>query len=399
MQFSKEIGQYPNSRQTENDRVFEHVQIDPNDLLEDNHSSEARLARSQWYEEREKNNLMLVWGCADARARILSPHRLIDVSSIATAGSRKPYQRMLNYPGIAGIIVLNHFDGNKLKQGEEPSGCGGVDEFARLPYTEPAPTKRDIIRFIRHEVHDKNVVRNAIKLAAETAKYTDKIVAAALLDHVYGTLYMLGLYNNHGRNAQLSFSLADAISSSVNLQEVFRFGIPVLDPQELPQTFHDFTNEHHSHVTQLLTEFPDFHERQKKQLPKFAVVTTEKIPTRLRYPRTFHDPNTFFQIHVPRDRYDLGIKIDDADIDRVVEQLQYPISHAVLAHNRTNESFSNLQAVLIETGSLMESARIVSFLEADNEWFAQWKALPNHQVLIAQTRAGETTQIVDITKF
>ena len=71
----------------------------------------------------------------------------------------------------------------------------------------------------------------------------------------------------------------------------------------------------------------------------------------------------------------------------VINQIEYPIPHAVENFGKPNESFSNTDRFLIETDDI-DLSRKVALRLAEEEWMQKWMNLEGHQMLIVQTQEG-----------
>lgn len=380
-------------RGTEQHHLTEHRLLQPQDLLEDNRSPEAQTKRDSWNENRLTNNLFLVNRCGDARGNI-DEERCIDVSMIATAGPRERYINMVRFSGLKGIVNLTHHDGDTVKPGRRPEGCGGLAAKAARETEGTTPAENGIYRFVDTEIGHKDPLVQTWISAETTARMTDKPVLAATQDHIRGTIYPIAIFK--GKQIISEMPATMIIQGQYDPKKIYEHGIPSLDENEIPEEFQEFLSNHEAYMQEKEDEYPDLHHRLKTQNPPYMLITTEKIPARVRYPETFREPGSFFQIHIPRAKDEQLITIEQKSINLAIEQAQYAIEHATMHHDTPGAGFSDLHAVLIESGDIGQSERIAkAFMQ--QEWAEKWANFPNHQVLIAESRAGRTRDIHQIS--
>lgn len=357
-----------------------------NDFLNDNHSFLADENRTIFYDLLKKGRIFLVRRCSDARGNIPELHS-IDISNIATDGPQQPYKDLMIYDGVRAIIELTHYDGEKFKLGKYPEGCGGLmaKELQLQTQNTSEIKKFGLPRYVE-AIKSPDPVVLAYYNAESIASHTHKPVLAAIQDHVRGIIYPLAFFqkNEDGEMfTKTKIPIRYMLQNQYDQREIYKDGIPTLDPNKIPDIFKEFLELHESRISDLNNEYPNLHDVLRSQNPEYILITTEKMAARIRYPKILKDPGSYFQIHIPRDKNEQVIVIDQKTVDTAVEQAQYPI---------TIEHFSRAHTILIETGDFDQSKRIANNL-ARNEWLEDWLKRPTHQILTAESRAGKTVRI------
>jgi hypothetical protein len=148
-------------------------------------------------------------------------------------------------------------------------------------------------------------------------------------------------------------------------------------------------------MKQLRGRFPDFTKAQEVQNPKTLLLSTSTKPARIRYPKIFGLPGTFFSLRLGRERIDGGDIVDTSSMRDALNQAHFAI-HKSIANHETEKDFSRLNTVLIETSNLDTSLDLAVEL-GQKPWMQEWMRLPNHKILLARTRAGVTDHIERLT--
>lgn len=356
----------------------------PNDFFEDNLSPQAESNRNAFYAILKNGQLYFVRRCSDARGNI-PEENCIDISNIATDGPQEPYKDLMIYDGVQAIVELVHYDGKIFRPGHFPEGCGGLK--AKEEQLASA-SSRDIKRFglprYVEAIKSPDPVVLAYYNAESIASHTHKPVLAAIQEHISGIIFPLATFQNEEGEITCRTKIPTRymLQGQYDQRVIYQNGIPTLNEGNIPEVFQTFLELNRKQISGLEEEYPNLHEMLQIQNPKFAIITTEKISARLRYPSLLKEPGSYFQVHIPRDKYEQVIFIDQRTIDTAIEQVQYPVEH-----------FSKIDTILIETGDLTQSKRIGSSLEK-TDWMQKWKARrPNHQIFTGETRAGKLVRL------
>ena len=145
-------------------------------------------------------------------------------------------------------------------------------------------------------------------------------------------------------------------------------------------------------MKKVLDEVKDFSERQAVQNPWALVISTSKIPIENRYPDYFGNLQSPFKVDIPRAKSEQITDIDQRTITSAINQMEYAVGKSVENHDNPNTDFSNSHVLLIETSGFDQSLKIAQQITS-KEWMKKWLALPDHQILVAETRGGHTIKI------
>lgn len=370
--------------------------ITPKALYEDNHSEQAGRLRQEREKARRKGDLTAYFSCGDARIFTPKPESSMSIRSIAAGGSKIPYERLVNNRGVARIVVLDHHDGDTVKPGQKPNGCGGLAAKEQVNGDKPGQ-KDGILEYIEHEVKHPDVIIQALLTAEEIARITDKPVMAATQDHLTEIIYPIAVFLEKGNHKLTAIRLGDIAGDQYNPTRLYADGIPVLPDYLIPPNFLELLEANRKEVAYLEKHYPNLRKKQKVQNPKMVVITTAIMSMRVRYPTISQEPGSLFKLNVPRKKEGTHTSISHADLTRTLNQAQYPIQHSVKNHDDPTKPFSATNTVLIETGD-MDLSRKLAGEAVEKPWMKDWLSLPDHQIIVARTQAGITSEIEQFTK-
>ncbi len=375
-------------RDTDILRRGEGLPVTPRDLYADNHSLEADRRREAWNRHKADGNLTVVWSCGDARVIIPNPETTVSIRSIATGSPSDayPYTRLMESPGVKNIIILPHFDGETVKPGEEPTGCGGLGEkkVQETKSSKEVSEGNSVVRYVKQRVKSSDVLLQACISATITNENTSKNVLAAAQDHRDGTIIPIAAFSDRGRRTISAINLRHLFQGQYDPKIIYQDGIPSLSEDEIPEEFRAYLTLHRKNLEELYKVEPDLVQLQKTQNPTIMALSTDPRPFEVRFPALTASPNTLFKLSVPRTRIDSRISIDDQSLNDALDQTEYPVAH-----------FSNLNTIYIETGDFDRSKRVADQLIL-NEWVHDWINEPSHQIIAAQTRDGIVSRISTI---
>ncbi|GEM_PF-6737992 len=357
----------------------------PEDFVRDNHSLLADQNRNTFSSLRNNGELFLITRCSDARGNIPELN-CIDISNIATDGPQQPYQNLIIGAGVKAIMEMTHFDGEKFRLGQHPTGCGGL-EAKQLQLLE-APSEKDMKKFglprYVEAIKSPDPVVLAYYNAQSIASHTTKPVMAAIQDHVSGIIYPLATFQNDDGEiiSRTKLPTRYMFQDQYDQRVIYKEGIPILSYNNLPEVFKEFLDLNQKQISDLELKYSNLHEILRVQNPHFVIVTTEKMNARARFPEILKEPGSYFQVHIPRDKQEQIISIDPKTIETALEQIQYPIEH-----------FSKVDTILIETSDLAQSKKIGSALIRAT-WMQNWqKKRQNHQIFTAESRVGKIVRL------
>ncbi|MCX6730717.1 MAG: hypothetical protein NTZ55_02630, partial [Candidatus Roizmanbacteria bacterium] len=114
--------------------------ITPEMLMKDNELPRSRELLAVWEEAKRTHNLIVTHDCGDARvssADVLGRPGIVALNSIASANTREetaddPFSFVYGHYAAKAVLVNGHYDGETVKTGEPPGGCGGLGERAKV---------------------------------------------------------------------------------------------------------------------------------------------------------------------------------------------------------------------------------------------------------------------------
>lgn len=377
----------------------EKIEVSPDALLSDNHSEKSRDLTDRWRSNRDEGNLIVADECGDARQVTPSPESLVLLPSIAAAGPIEPFLKVYNDKSSRGIAEISHFFAPQMVIGENPPGCGGrAGKASHMKNGRNEET--DIDKYIAKYVPHSDVVINSIFRAGKIATLTVKPVLAAAQDTATERIYPLAYFRRLPSGAiesRTSVPFSYLVANNYNPEQIYEGGMPhLLDRNDLPDVFIEFMEKNDDQTKELRYKFPDFQNEQLVQNPKTLILSTNIKPIRIRYPHTFSLPGSFFELRFGRDRIEQVDNVNEQSLREALNQAHYPILHSVKHHEQENKDFSKTNRILVETSDIDLSVDLAAEL-ADKPWMEDWMQLPNHKILVAQARGGETTKVEYLT--
>ncbi len=375
--------------------------ITPQSLLKDNHSPKAMLNRSEWRKAKEAKDgqMTLYIVCGDARivtAEMFDGPKIVSIASIASSGDLKPFINLLQHDYVGQIVVVGHFDHEKINNTGEIAGCGGIDTSSKLKKGEVVVENHDLDEFLEQRVTPE-FFENVNKIVKEAALLSGKPVLGVLADHLtYGAFPIVELIN--GREYKLTYDYLTRFAKGQisNLKDFLTIGsdiFPELKLENLDPIFRKIIRKNRTKALKRLEKDPGFVERQRIQNPSTVVISTCPMPMALRYPETFGKPNKAFVIRQPFLKSSTGeISIEDIDLKSIVGQIYYPLSNAL--NNDPSKGFTDTKNLLIETPSLELSAQIANKLMGI-QFIQDWISQRGGKIMIGEVQQESTTQVQD----
>jgi len=374
----------------------EGINVTKETLLADNHSPEAQQGIALWRDTRENHKLIVIDKCSDARSFEDEPETKVILPSIAASGPVEPFDRVYQDPKVQAIVTESHYSSKLAKRGENPPGCGG--RGGKAAQKNGGPIEGDVQKFIRDHVPHEDVVVNSLYRAGRLADITRKPVLATAQDHITGQLKPLAWFNVNARGNVVGESAIPyhlLFEGGYDPHRIYENGVPELPIEASPDVFAQLVMDNTAHLEQLKERFPDFTKAQEVQNPKTLLLSTSTKPARIRYPKIFGLPGTFFSLRFGRERIDGGDIVDPASMHEALNQAHFAIHNSTANHD-TDRDFARLNTVLIETSNLDTSLELAVEL-GQKPWMQEWMQLPNHKILLARTRAGVTDHIEALT--
>lgn len=375
------------------------IEITPDTLLDDNHSQQSLALTKEWREKRDGGDLIIEDPCGDARPITARPQDILRLPSIAASGSIEPFYSAYVGSQSKAIIEKPHYSKFLFVPGKIPMGCGGNGAKQTMMRDGKDSVEGDIGNYVAENIPHADVIINSIFRAQNLAQITDKPILASAQDHITGEVKPLAWFQKTPRDTieyDTAISLNWLFSDNYDPAKIYENGIPELDRNRLPDVFQQRLNEYDKYIEQLQEEFPDLEDTQRVQNPKTIVLSTNIKPLGIRYPRIFGLPGSAFETRFGRERTEGEDSLQEDSLREGLNQTHYPILHSVLNHGDDTKDFSKTIRVLIETSDLNLSLNLACEL-ADKPWMQKWMDLPNHKIIVAQARGGETTKAQYLT--
>lgn len=374
--------------------------INPQKLFLDNQSNDAVKNRDEWKNAKEADNgqMTLFIVCGDARivtAEIFGGKKIVSIASIAGSGDLKPFVNLLQDDYIGQIVVVGHFDHEKINNTGEISGCGGVDRRKKLEKKEIKVENGELDEFLEQRVTPE-FFDNVYKTVEEAALLSGKPVLGVLLDHLtYGAFPIIEQIGRQPLKLAYQNLTKFKAGQIENLEDFLTISsgiFPELKIEDLDNRFKKIIEKNRKKAKKRLIEDPGFIERQRIQNPSTVVISTCLMPMALRYPGTYGKPNEAFVIRQPFFKSDIGeISINDIDLKSVAGQIYYPLSHALL--NDPTKGFNSTKDLLIETPSLELSKQIADKL-LKIQFIQDWMSQCGGKITIGEIKEVATTKIL-----
>ena len=362
--------------------------ITPETLKNDNDrkiNNEAHDRISDWDIHRYEGKHVVVATCGDARLEIPRDRFTERIHTIASGGPKDPYADLFKSINSNAIVSLAHHDGDTVKPGEMPTGCGGLGLKAEIKKSGKRGGNRTE-NFVDTGVHHEDALIQACATALDIAELTDKPVLAATQDHLTGLIHPLLAFWTEGSTTRISLPSSISIRDLTDPirydhAELYKKGIPSVDILSLPKVFQEYLQANQDEIKKLHNDFPNYRELQKIQNPRTAILTTDIRPTRLKYPTLFEELNSFFRLTIPRLKdvsgEDVSLSFEDEELERVFEQMQFPI-----------DEFDKLQTIVVETSNLKSSKMIAEGLRAQ-PFMDKWNGRPGNNIIVVESRGGK----------
>ena len=357
-------------------------------LLSDNNSRLASEKIFGYKEAKKAGKSTIAWFCSDSRliatVSLDSPN-IIPIRNISAAGQADPFRYIATHPGSGQAIVLGHFD-STMQSGDGPMlGCGG--HLVRMKMNFAEKFDRDTAHaYVKYHVDSPDVAFQTLKSACRLSAFTNKPILAGLWDHITYQIIPIGLFDRGNRISESIIPLRDIVQNrvrTINIKDV-------TEPLDLRGLLNDELNRllrNNQRIGERLSRDEDFKSSQKIQNPPLLMITTSVIPFTARYP-SLDSPNTVFKVLLPfvkETNKPEQFVLSDKDLQSVIAQSHYPISHTVVA--QPGEAFSDTKTILIETPEMKKSLDIANALR-QKQWIKDWEEKKNGKIIIAKVTSG-----------
>lgn len=366
--------------------------ITPQSLYDQNHSKEARLFLAQWEAVRVEGKLIAYYRCSDSR---LKPAGIGAVSWGSIAGADEPDTKFATSRGTQGSVALGHFDGDTVKPGEMPTGCGGLHVKEDVGNEK---NHTDAKKFVAETVKHKDVLIQAWLSAENVAILSGKPALAAIQDHLTLQMYPIALFSTDREGViktQSKVRARDIVDKNYDPHRLYANGIPTLDISILPEMFQEILSQNLKDMQDMNSKYPDLRKLQKVQNPRTILWSTDIRSARAKYPILSSPPGSIFKVIMPREKIEGNVSIQEENIKKCLEQLSYAIIHAIENSNNPNGPFHDAKNLIIETGSTDESIRLAK-RAMEEPWMKEWAELgDDRKTTVVQSVGGVVADNID----
>lgn len=376
-------------------REREPVIITPTTIGWDNASAPAKYRRKIWREARGnaeiKGRLRLIRRCSDARLITPVPQTVMEIGSIATAGSLEYYSDLMQHPAFTygDFIALGHYDGLSSSIDRMPEGCGGLGaKKSQQKRIETEAITEGIESFISRDIEHPDVVIATAITALRMAIKTDRPTIAAVEDHRTGDINILGIFSRRKSEYVTAVDPLLLFQGKYRPEEIYKDGMPDLDFSSLPPSVQDMIIDYKVQQAALRTKMPLLEQYQEIQSPSMIAIETELKPLEVRQPGLTEFPNRVFRLNVPRQKLENGVHVPQAALNMVLEQAEYPFRQAVKNAGNPNGAFYDTHTLFINTGNMDQSKKIAKQI-LEKAYALPWIQTEGNQVIVAESVAGE----------
>lgn len=361
----------------------------------DNSSAKARKNLTEWRVAKEARNgsLTLFIVCGDSRivtADIAGDNKIVSISSIASSGDLKPFEKLLQHPSVGRVVVVGHFDHEKITPDNgKLGGCGGVDASIKIAAGKPVIEGKELKEYIGQKV-TPNFFKNVKKTVEDASFISGKPVLGVMVDHLTDSAFPFIELNNgkeimYPENYLENFQWEKVDDVEKFIKDMYGDKFPQLKIEDLLPEFRKFIIRNRKKALERFQKDPGFIERQRVQNPSTVVISTCPVPVALRYPDTFGRPNEAFVIRKAFDKGREEAEVLETDIDfkSIVGQLFYPLKQA---------NFSRTNTILIETPNIQMSEKIASRL-LQIDFVKDWVERRQGRIIVAQLESHETKEL------
>jgi len=364
--------------------------ISAQSLYDDNHSAQADAARERFNEKRLQGTLRGFIRCSDAREKTIGDS--ISIGNISAACEPSP--AVASDRGLESLIALPHIDGDTIQQGTMPTGCGGLAAKATIGSELCGD---GIERYISERIFSKDPVVQSLVTAERLAYLSNgKPVLAATLDHLRDLVLPIAYFQVVRGQLKSVSSVRHENIVKYNPERIYENGFPTIEESMLPPELAQILEDSRSEAEKTFELYPDLQKLKKIQRPRAIFLSTDIRSAKVKYPYLSSVPGSMFKIFIAREKLAEGISVNQSDLIHALDQLQYPIEHAVTNHDDPTLPFSNTDRLIVETGDI-DLSRVLVQEALKKLWMQQWVNIHDHRIILVQTNAGKSNAIEDLS--
>lgn len=373
--------------------------ITPEFLEKDNNSTDVKNYLDRWQEDLTVQNISVVLGCSEPRL-ILPRIGIAKIRSIGAAALPELYDSVLNEAfNPRAIIVMAHHDGETVRPGEMPKGCGGLGVKAMQEHHEEEHVHEKLTYSAGYV--DKFIVHSdpfihGIYTGHEIAERSHRPTLVVTEDHRTGELFPLTSFIPYGQRdliVRSAIPMRSGFAGKYNPHEIYKMGIPHLAEDEIPNEFNVFMKRHALFVQKVRESNPDLYNNQKVINPSVVALTTEIRSIQARFPTLLGEqPNKVFTVTVPRNTHKSkgSYEIDVKGMKRAFDQTHYAFAHALEHEGDPQQAFSRLynHGTLLLEGDNLEQLNEVAEYALELPYISDWSKIKGNKIILMETNKG-----------
>ncbi len=373
--------------------------ITPESLEKDNHSPAVDVYLNRWQDNLQEQNITVVVGCSDPRL-IVPRNGIADIRSIGAAALPELYDSVLNEKfNPRAIIVVAHHDGETVKKGQMPKGCGGLGVKAMQEEHENDHA-HSILEYSagyvdRFIVHSDPFI-HGIYTGHEIAERSNCPTLVVTEDHRTGTLYPLTSFIPYGSRdliVRSAIPMRSGFEGRYDASEIYNAGIPHLNEEEVPNEFGVFMRRHSMFLEKVVESNPNLYKNQKIINPSVVALTTEIRSIQARFPILLGEhPNTVFTVTVPRDTHTIqdSYDVNVEGMKRAFDETHYAFAHALAHKGDPTKDFARLygQGALMIEGDNLDQLNEVAEYALKLPYIQKWSEIKGNKIILMETNKG-----------
>jgi hypothetical protein len=366
--------------------------ITPQAMWDANHSQDAIDKRERIDEKERKGELDAVLGCSDARTWTSG-----DISIRNIAGAVEPPLAIARDRSIRIWNTDAHFDSFRFSPGHTPIGCGGLGAKEGIGNTRIETP--GVGRYVSEQVAHTDPLIQAIRTGENTAALSGKPVLVTAQDHRTLRVIPVALFESEDGEERIRSAVPRRYLNPENYDPriIYANGIPQLREDSLPDSVLELLERNRREAREAISLYPDLVQMLEVQQPRMVWVTSNRRNARATVPGMIV-PGSLFKVSLPFEKEMGTVRYNPRDVDRaLVDQISYPISHAVQNHGEPNKPFSNTDRLIIETPDMEQSLRLATRALRERQ-VREWHALEGHEIFVLQTNDGVINDIKELEK-
>lgn len=355
--------------------MSERLIIKHDELRADSETDSVRVFRGEFDEAKVNKRVVVVKRCPDSR--LVDPRLAAVIGAIASGGPNSPFTGALESPYFEVAAAVNHYDGETIRNGGIPAGCGGRDGKRN----GISQCERGIGRFLDKHVQDDDLIFQTLTAMSHVSfRAGGKSTVGAVVNQRNLVMYPVGFVEGGHAELPSPIGLHNLMKPEyfpIDRVELYKSGIPTINPALIHPRLREFLADYRRTQARFTQKYKKYnlHQMQASQDPDVIFLTSELRPPRDRFPSYFEAPGTYFHVTLAiNDKK----QIDEDYLQKeVLDQLDYPFG---------NFTSSNL---IIETRSIDTSAAIAKRV-VESEYAQKWRERKDTVIILLETAQGIT---------